>query len=327
MKSQMRIEIMEKILVTGGSGFIGTNVVQFYLDKGFDVLSIDRSTPKLEKHIRVFKRVDIEDREQVSEIFTAFRPDYVIHLAARTDLDGKCLEDYSSNIRGVENILHAASLLPDLRKILVTSSMLVCHTGYQPKNQFDYAPTTIYGESKVKTEEIVWANKPKCDWAILRPTSIWGPWFGVPYRNFFDMVKARRYFHIGHKSCTKTYGYVGNAVYQIDQILMNETKDENNKVFYLGDQPPIFIEQWANEIAAELGFKVPRMPMPLLKCAAWAGDALKLFGIHFPMTSFRLKNMTTNNIIDLKNTYAIAANPPFSRIEGIKETLKWMENK
>lgn len=324
MKSQMRIEAMEKILVTGGSGFIGTNVVQFYLDKGFDVLSIDRSTPKIEKHMGVFKQVEIEDRERVCDFFTAFRPDYVIHLAARTDLDGKCLEDYSSNIRGVENILYAASLLPELRKILVTSSMLVCHTGYQPKNQFDYAPTTFYGESKVKTEEIVWSNKPKCDWALLRPTSIWGPWFGIPYRNFFDMVISRRYFHIGHKSCTKTYGYVGNAVYQIDQILMNGTQDENNKVFYLGDNPPIFIEEWANEIAAEMGFKVPRMPMPLIKCAGWFGDFLRLFGIHFPMTSFRLRNMTTDNVINLENTYALAPHPPYSRKDGVKHTLDWI---
>ena len=315
---------MEKILVTGGSGFIGTNVVQFYLDKGFDVLSIDRSTPKIEKHMGVFKQVEIEDRERVCDFFTAFRPDYVIHLAARTDLDGKCLEDYSSNIRGVENILYAASLLPELRKILVTSSMLVCHTGYQPKNQFDYAPTTFYGESKVKTEEIVWSNKPKCDWALLRPTSIWGPWFGIPYRNFFDMVISRRYFHIGHKSCTKTYGYVGNAVYQIDQILMNGTQDENNKVFYLGDNPPIFIEEWANEIAAEMGFKVPRMPMPLIKCAGWFGDFLRLFGIHFPMTSFRLRNMTTDNVINLENTYALAPHPPYSRKDGVKHTLDWI---
>lgn len=314
-----------RIIITGGSGFIGTNVVQYYLDRGEEVLNLDRVQPKTDAHIAMFRQVDLKDYHKLETIFIRFNPDYVIHLAARTDLDGNTLEDYSDNIKGVENVLNAASRVDQLRKILITSSMLVCHAGYYPKNQFDYAPTTMYGESKVKTEEIVWANKPICDWAILRPTSIWGPWFGVPYRNFFDMVKARRYFHIGHKSCTKTYGYVGNAVYQIDQILMNDTQDENKKVFYLGDEPPIFIEDWANEIAGELGFKVPRMPMALLKCAGWFGDFLKLFGVHFPMTSFRLKNMTTNNIIDLKNTMVIAPNPPYTRIEGVRKTLGWMK--
>ncbi len=318
---------MKKIVITGGSGFIGSNVVQHYLEKGYSVINVDNHNPKRTEHLDVFKQVNIENFEELAHIFTTYNPDYIIHLAARTDLDGKTLADYSSNTKGVENVLKAAEKCKNLKKILITSSMLVCHTGYQPKGQFDYAPTTLYGESKVRTEEIVWANKPKCDWAIIRPTSIWGPWFGVPYRNFFDIVKSRRYFHIGNKSCTKTYGYVGNAVYQINEILMNDTTDENNKVFYLGDEPPIFIEEWANEIASELGYTVPRMPMPLLRCAARIGDVLKLIGINFPMTSFRLKNMTTDNIINLKNTQLLAPNPPYTRIEGVRETLRWMEER
>ena len=132
------------------------------------------------------------------------------------------------------------------------------------------------------------------------------------------------YFHIGHKSCTKTYGYIENAVYQIDSILMNPTIDAANKVFYLGDLPPVFIEEWANQIATELGKKVPRMPFWLLRLAGFFGDALSLVGIHFPMTSFRLKNMTTNNICPLDNTYAIAPQPPVDRLTGIKRTLEWM---
>lgn len=161
--------------------------------------------------------------------------------------------------------------------------------------------------------------------AILRPTSMWGTWFGVPYRNFFDTVKAGLYFHIGHRSCTKTYGYIENAVYQIHQILSTPTTDKNNKVFYLGDQPAIFIEEWANQIAAALGRKVPRVPFWLIRIAAWTGDLLKLVGIHFPMTSFRLKNMTTDNIIPLDNTIAIAPHPPVDRLTGIQRTLEWME--
>ena len=47
--------------------------------------------------------------------------------------------------------------------------------------------------------------------------------------------------------------------------------------------------------------------------------------INFPMTSFRLKNMTTDNIVDLSNTYKVAPNPPYSRIEGVKDTLSWMK--
>ena len=218
-----------KILITGGSGFIGTNLVDYYVSKGWNVKNIDLIQPKHPEAMSLWEQCDIRDYASLEVIFLEFTPDYIIHLAARTDLEGKTIDDYSANTKGVENVLKAASQLKNLKKLLITSSMLVCHTGYIPSNQHDYAPSTFYGESKVITEKLVWANRPNCDWAILRPTSMWGPWFGVPYRNFFDIVKAGKYFHIGHQSCTKTYGYIENAVYQIDQILLSPTLDEATK--------------------------------------------------------------------------------------------------
>lgn len=313
-----------KILITGASGFIGTNVLE-YFSKSADVINVDICKPRNSKFLQYWRKLDITNAKDVEHTFTTFNPDYIIHLAARTDLDGKTLEDYNANIEGVENILKVAKKLPQLKKIIITSSMLVCKAGYVPQNQLDYNPTTIYGMSKVRTEEITWANQPNCDWAIVRPTSIWGPWFGVPYRNFFDMVKSKMYFHIGHRSCSKTYGYVENAVYQIKQILFNNTLSLDNKVFYLGDNPPIYIEEWADQIADQLGHKIIRFPYMMIKCAALFGDVLGKVGVHFPMTSFRLKNMTTDNIIDLDNTYKLAPNPPVSRIDGIKRTLAWMK--
>lgn len=316
---------MLKILITGASGFIGTNVMRFYLCK-YDIANIDIKEPKDKSQSKYWQNIDIRNHDALVAFVNKFSPDYIIHLAARTDLDGLTLSDYDANISGVENMLKAASTVKNLKKIIIASSMLVCHRGYVPKDQFDYAPTTLYGESKVQTESIVWHNKPACDWAIIRPTSIWGPWFGTPYRDFFDMVMTKRYFHIGNKSCTKTYGYVENAVYQINEILLTNTFDEADKVFYIGDKPPVNIEEWANQIAAECGYKIIKLPYFMLYCAALFGDALAKLHIRFPMTSFRLKNMTKNNIVNLDNTYAIAPNPPVDRLDAVKKTLEWLKN-
>ena len=315
-----------KIIVTGGSGFIGTNVVDYYRKKGWAVLNLDIRAPKQAEANGCWQACDILDYDALDAAFQAFAPDYIIHLAARTDLDGPAVSDYRANTDGVDHVLRAAERLGGLRKLLITSSMLVCHTGYIPRNQYDYAPTTRYGESKVITEQLVWNRPPACDWALLRPTSIWGPWFGVPYRNFFDMVRHRRYVHLGHRSCTKTYGYVENVVYQIDQILTTPTVATDNKVFYLGDEPPVFIEEWANQIAARLGHKIPRVPFWMMRLAALCGDGLGKAGIRFPMTSFRLRNMTTDNIVPLDNTLRIAPHPPVDRLTAIGRTLRWMEN-
>lgn len=317
--------IKKRLLITGGSGFIGTNAVS-YFEKEFDILNIDINKPKIESQMALWKNVDIRNSQELKTIVLNFNPNYILHLAARVDLDGKSLEDYSSNTIGVKNIIEVAKQLSHLEKIIITSSMLVCHVGYMPKDQLDYSATTLYGKSKVETEKITWDAKLQCDWAIIRPTSIWGPWFDIPYRSFFNMVKKHEYVHIGHKGCTKTYGYIGNSIYQIEKILKTDTSKNEVKTFYIGDNPPINITEWANQIGKELGINIPTMPWVIIKLAAYFGDFLKMVGIKFPLSSFRIKNMTTDNIMDLSNTYEIAPNPPFSRVEGIKATLKWMEN-
>ena len=313
-----------KILITGASGFIGTNLLEDLLAKGYEVKNLDWNEPKIPARKSLWENVNIINYGEFEKAVVSFNPDYIVHLAARTDLDGKTLEDYDQNVTGVENLMKIIHKLPNLKKIIITSSKFVTKNGYKIKNQHDYCPHTKYGESKVETEICVWNNTPDCDWCIIRPTSIWGPWFGVPYRNFFDMVIRRMYFHIGHIKCHKTYGYIGNAIYQIEQLLFNETKDENNKVFYIGDEPPYEINEWADEIAAELGFKVPTMPVWFVKCLAKFGDFLGLFHIHFPMQSFRFGNMTNDGINDMSNTYKIAPEMPYTRLEGTKETIVWI---
>jgi len=315
-----------KILITGGSGFIGTNLVEKFIKDGYDVLNIDFQKPRNTDFEKYWKNIDITSFIDFQSEANSFKPDYIVHLAARTDLNGSNINDYTANTLGVENLMKIAKNLQSLKKLLITSSMLVCELGYQPKGEFDFRPSTIYGESKVLTERIVRKNQPLCDWSILRPTSIWGPWFQAPYKNFFDMIIDKKYFHIGNKGCTKTYGYIKNAIYQIEQILFTNTIYDTNRVYYIGDYEETNIEVWANQIGLELGFSIKKLPYFLIKFLAFIGDLLMMININFPMTSFRLKNMTTNNIVDLTNTKKIVPNLPSNRKNSIKETIFWLKN-
>ena len=315
-----------KILITGGSGFIGTNIVQYYLDSQFEVLNIDIVQPKFKNHNSIWHNVDINNYQLLYNEIKNFEPEYVIHLAARTDLDGKDLKAYDSNILGVDNLVKVLTQINSVKRVVFTSSMLVCEPGYIPKSTTEYAPSTIYGESKVLTEEIIRKLNLSFEWAIVRPTSIWGPWFNIPYRNFFEMLINKRYFHIGNKACTKTYGYIGNIIYQIDCILHADKTLVHKEVFYLGDYKPTNIKDWANEISAQLNFSILTVPYPIVKMAALFGDMLKALKLNFPMTSFRLKNMTTNNVVNLSNIEKIAPSLPYNREEGIKITLKWLKD-
>jgi nucleoside-diphosphate-sugar epimerase len=314
---------MKKVLVTGGSGFIGTNLIAGLLEEKCEVLNVDKVAPRDESQHSYWAQADILDYAKLEGIIKGFAPDVIVHLAAVTDLDGKTAEYYKANTEGTNNIIKIAAMLPTLRRVLFTSSMYVCQPGYIPRDYDDYKAHTPYGQSKVDGELLV-KNSPKqqYDWVIIRPTSIWGPWFGIPYIDFFKVVYQGQYYDFG-STCTKTYGYVENAVYQLKKLM--EATGVHGKTFYIGDQPPIPIAEWANEISTAMGKgTIKKIPYFAIKLAALGGDVLTKLGIKFPMTSFRLANMQTNNILPLEPLYAIAGPVPVNRLEGVDKTISWL---
>jgi len=317
-----------KILITGGSGFIGTNLIQYYIDKEIDILNVDIVAPRNLEHVRYYNKIDICDKKSLIDCFKEYQPTHVVHLAARTDLDGSSLDAYQTNTVGVENLVDAINNSGSVVKSIFASSMLVCEVGYVPRNYDDYKTSTFYGESKALAEKFIkYQVKIDSEWNIIRPTSIWGPWFGVPYRSFFDMILHRRYININGKTATKTFGFVGNAVFQINELLFSYDPLLSNKSFYIGDKPPSNISDWADEILMHLGRKnAIKLPMFCFKLLAVSGDLLEKIGIKFPMNSFRLKNMTTDNIQNLNDLYDAVGSPPYKRADGIKLTLQWLKS-
>lgn len=317
---------MAKYLVTGGSGFIGTNIISSLIKTGQDVLNIDIQEPKLKEQQPFFLKIDLCEKEILEKAIVKFNPDFVIHLGARTDLNGKTLEEYTANTIGVQNLLDVLDKLYNLKRVIFASSMYVCKPGYKPISFEDYKPHTIYGESKVILEKIIKEENPNYIWTIVRPTSIWGPYFGEPYNLFFKIVLARKYFHLGDKACKKSYGYIENFIYQIKAIISAKENEINKKIFYLGDYEPYDITNWANEIAGYKNIRIPKIPYFIFKLTAYFGDVLNFIGLKFPMTSFRLKNMTTNNIFDLSEIEKIAPKLPVNRKEATKTTIDWLDS-
>lgn len=317
----------KRILITGASGFIGTNLLQYCIDKGEDAINLDILPPRNKNHISYWKECDITDYNKLYNIVVNFNPDYIVHLAARTDILGHSINDYPANTIGVDNMLKCCYELKDLKKVLFTSSMLVMESGHIASHILDYCPPNAYGISKVETENIVRDNKLNCDWAILRPTSIWGPWFDT-YKDFFKMIMAGKYVTFGRKLSTKTYGFVGNVVYQIDSLLMSDTSNNKfeDRIFYLGDKPDYDINEWGREIAGICGKKIPNIPYFAIRAAAFVGDFIKLFGVMPPISSYRLRNMMTNNIMDVSATFKYAPNPPYTRKQASEITVNWIND-
>jgi GlcNAc-P-P-Und epimerase len=325
---------MSRILVTGSSGFIGTNLVESLIAGGHEVLGIDIKEPQVRQHQHIFRRVDILDESALGCAFDDFAPIHVVHLAARTDLhESRSLAGYAANTQGVTNLVECISRQPSVRRSIFTSTKLVCPTDYSPKSDDDYCPTTRYGESKVVGEKIVKnATSLKCDWCIVRPTSIWGPWSNlphIPYCRFFQMIAKGHYFHPGWISPSKSFGYVGNSVFQTERLMGAPAERIHRRVFYLSDYEVFTIREWADMISMKLRSKPVRtLPEPFIQVMAWAGDLMKMCGFKEPkMSSFRLHNMRACTAdVPLQPIQQIAGDLPYTLEQGVDATIQWLRS-
>jgi GlcNAc-P-P-Und epimerase len=315
-----------KVLVTGSSGFIGTNLLLELQRQGHEILGIDIRPPRPGVK-SPFSPCDLLDGEKLKTIIGRFAPEFMVHLAGRTDLEErKEINKYAVNIQGVENLIGAIKACKSLKRCIFTSSQLVCKVGHVPSSFDDYCPNTLYGESKVLTEKIVKRNDGGgVEWCLVRPTTLWGP-YESHYLQFFKMVKSGRYFHIGKKPLKKSYGFVGNAVHQYIKLLASPAVQMNQKTFYIADYQPISLQEWADEFQRRMDApKIRIMPVPLAKATALIGDLLNCAGIaSFPLTSFRLRNIMTEYIFDMSVTESLCGPVPFSMQDGVRLTVEWL---
>jgi GlcNAc-P-P-Und epimerase len=316
---------MMRALVTGGSGFIGTNLIDALIEEGASLINLDINPPKKTSHHIYWRECDILDLERTLSFINEFKPTHIIHLAARTDVLSNDLDDYKVNTAGTDNILRCIQLTPDVQRVIITSSQFAFAPPGLPVHDEEYNPIGAYGMSKVLSEKAIRTAELNCIWTITRPTNIWGPWHPRYPKEFWLVLKRGLYLHPGGKSTIRSYGYVKNIVFHMMKMLEAPPTLVNRKVYYLGD-PPIPLIDWANGFSLAITGKPVRViPRHLLALLATTGSVLAVAGIPFPITRSRYRSMTEDYFSPVETTIAAFGSPPYSLEDGIKETVDWLE--
>lgn len=312
-----------KVLVTGSSGFIGQALVRHLKAEGCEVAGLDKA-PAAATHFVC----DLLDTGQLGDAVQAYAPDALVHLAARIDLDEKTnLAGYAANIEGVENLIATVRRTPSIRRAIYTSSQLVCRVGYVPRNETDYNADTLYGKSKVRTEQIVRREDGAGrEWCLARPTTVWGPGMSAHYRRFLNMIENGYYFHVGRKPLWKSYSYIENIAFQYWRLLNAPAELIHRKTFYLADYEPIDLLAWCDAFQRAFESRsLPHVPITVARVLARCGDVVNAIGSKkFPFNSFRLNNVLTQYRFDLKLTEAVCGPLPYSMEEGVAATVAWL---
>ena len=317
---------MRRVLITGGSGFIGTNLIDLLEMEDVEILNLDIMPPLSSRHIKYWNQLDFLDKEALRAAFESFRPDCVVDFAARTDVDQSVTVEsgYQLNIDGVANIIDIVKSSPFVTNVVFTSSQYVKRPGRLPASDEDYDPHTIYGESKVRMEKLIRRSALKCTWTIIRPTNVWGPWHLRYRKQFFRVLSLGLYLH-PDSGCVKSYAFVGNVVNQIFQIFMAPSDVVNRQTFYVGDAPaPLIL--WVNAFSVALtGAKVRVIPAHILRIFAKLGDIISIvIRRPFLITTSRYNSMVENYPTPMEKTFHALGKPPYSLSEGVSRTVFWL---
>jgi len=170
-------------LVTGGTGFIGTALVDQLLERGEDVVILDRA-PSTHwdnaSHKPTIVLGDISDWPQVMNVFTQYKLDCVFHLAAMLSLPSEAnpWAAFQVNVVGTRNMLEAVRLFGP-NKLIMASTTATYGLDTDPviTDTTLQRPTTMYGASKVFGELLgrFYRKKFNTDFRSVRIPSLVGP--------------------------------------------------------------------------------------------------------------------------------------------------------
>jgi nucleoside-diphosphate-sugar epimerase len=316
-----------RVLLTGASGFIGTNLVDLLEYEGAEVCNADIAAPLRPDQARVWKQADVMEPAKLADLFATFDPHVVVHLAARTDTLSTELDGYRMNHVGTRNVVDAIPSAPSAERFVFVSTQFVVRPGVPFVSETDFDPHTAYGQSKVIAEQDIRENPPDVTWVIVRPTNVWGPWHLRYQREFWRVVGRGLYLHPAQPDPIRSYAYVGSVCAQILAVLTVESGRVHERALYVGDEP-IRQSLWVDAFSVALrGRRARRVPGGLVAALGRVGDLAQRAHLPSPITSERYASMTSDYPTPMYRTAGALGELHSVRLDvGVRQTTEWLQD-
>lgn len=319
-----------KVLVTGGSGFIGSYFYERLVGDGHEVVILDLVKPAYDASGATYLRGDIRDPETMVRALEGC--DAICHLAAaHHDFGIEHDTYYSVNEHGSRVVCEAMDAT-EVREVCFFSTVAVYGDAPEPHHEDSpKSPDSPYGASKLAGEGVfkAWAENGdgrRC--LVIRPTVT----FGV--RNFANMytlihqVHKGRFFPVGSGSNIKSLSYVENTVDAAMHLWFGEGRiPEGFDVFNYIDKPDFTSRKITEVVYDALGKRYPRVSLPMwaaLLLALPFDAVIALTGKNLPISSARVRKLATvQTKYEADKLLATGYKPRVSLEDGIRKMVAW----
>lgn len=313
---------MSKVLITGGTGFLGCYLARYFAKQNFKVTLFDTAPLEAKDLIGKVKVIkgDIRNKKAVENAING--QVYIIHAAAALPIQRTKNNIFSVNVDGTKNVLEAA-LRHKVKRIIFISSTAVCGV---PKNlpeteETPLSPIGYYGESKVIAEKLFREFGEKgLSFNIIRPKSFLGPERLGVFEVWFEAIySGKRVFILGNGRNKYQLLHVGDVVTAVRKALFS---DIDKEIFTIGAQE---FKTWRKDLGEIIKYeksssKITSLPVVPSQILLWILEKLNLS----PIAAWHYKSLPVDSYVSNEKTKRVLGfTPIYSNKELLVESYLW----
>lgn len=310
-----------KALVTGGSGFIGSRLVEALRDKGHGVVILDLVVNPRFRDITV--QGDVADPAAVARAMDGV--DVVFNLAAQHRDDVRPISRYyDTNVTGMRVVCDEMERRGIGRMVFTSSVAVYGFDTDDCREDEEKRPDNDYGKSKWEAEGVLreWLAGGVGRLAlVIRPCVVFGPANRGNVYNLLVQVLSGKFLMIGSGRNRKSIAYVDNVV---DAIMFVSQLGESAVVNY-ADKPDMDMNTLVATIADAGRRSVPRLRLPRaagMVAGAMLDAAARLTGRSFPLSRVRVHKFCANSVVNADRIRGLGFVPRVTLEAGLRQTVR-----